>query len=263
MGRFMPETNIERDQDALSRAETILDHRFRDREMLALALTHASSADHRLQSNERLEFLGDAVLGVIVCEFLFENYPELQEGDLTKVKSLVVSRDTCAEVADELGLSALITLGKGMSSRGDLPRSLAAGVFESVIGALFLDAGIETTRQFVRGCLADRVSDAAESGHQQNFKSVLQQMAQQTMDVSPQYLMLDEKGPDHAKCFEVCVELGAKRFPSSWGRSKKRAEQLAARNALIEMGYPMTPNAGDAEVELGVPPRNNGMETAK
>lgn len=258
----MSESSIDRPLDCLSRAEAILNHRFVDREKLALALTHASSADHRLQSNERLEFLGDAVLGMVVCELLFESYPELQEGDLTKVKSLVVSRDTCAEVADELGLSALITLGKGMSSRGDLPRSLAAGVFESVIGALFLDAGMDSTRRFIRGCLAERVNQAAESGHQQNFKSMLQQIAQQTLDASPQYVMLDEKGPDHAKCFEVCVELGAKRFASSWGRSKKRAEQLAARNALVEMGYATTPHVGGGEMQIATDVVHNGDRSA-
>jgi ribonuclease-3 len=242
--------------DSLARAEIILNHTFRDRGMLALALTHASSADRRLESNERLEFLGDAVLGVVVCEYLFEEFPELEEGELTKVKSLVVSRDTCAEAADELGLTALITLGKGMSSRGELPRSLAAGVFESVIAALFLDAGLEHTREFLRGILRERIREAADSGHQQNFKSMLQQIAQQSAKGAPQYLMLDEKGPDHAKCFEVCVELGAKRYPSSWGRSKKRAEQLAARNALVEMGV-ITHGAldGDAaeESETGEP----------
>ncbi len=244
MGRFMSTLETQRHLDSLSRAEEILNHEFSDRDLLQLALKHASSADNRLASNERLEFLGDAVLGVIICEYLFENYPELQEGELTKVKSLVVSREMCADVADELGLTALIQLGKGMSGRGDLPRSLAAGVFESVIGAMFIDAGMDTTREFVRNCMALRVGEAADSGHQQNFKSVLQQLAQQTMNQSPQYIMLDEKGPDHAKCFEVCVELGAKRFPSSWGRSKKRAEQIAARNALVELGYAMPQGNG-------------------
>ncbi|MCL4210448.1 MAG: ribonuclease III [Phycisphaeraceae bacterium] len=233
----MSQAIIASSQDLIARAESILGRAFVDRSLLGLALTHASSADHRLASNERLEFLGDAVLGLIVCEYLFAHYPELQEGDLTKIKSAVVSRDTCARVADDLGLTDLIVLGKGMSNRGAIPRSLSAGVYEAVIGALFLDAGLEFTRSFVLGGVKGLIRSAVRSGHQQNFKSVLQQLVQQNMGISPQYLLLDEKGPDHAKCFEICVEVGAQRFPSSWGRSKKAAEQQAALNALIGLGY--------------------------
>lgn len=234
--------------DLVDRAQVILGHTFTDRGLLSLALTHASSAEHRLASNERLEFLGDAVLGLIVCEYLFAHYPDLQEGDLTKIKSAVVSRETCARVADELGLTDLIVLGKGMSNRGSIPRSLSAGVFEAVIGALFIDAGMEFTRSFVLGGVKGIIRSAVRSGHQQNFKSVLQQLVQQNMGISPQYLLLDEKGPDHAKCFEICVEVGAHRFPSSWGRSKKAAEQQAALNALIGLGYAVLD--GEDEVRL-------------
>jgi len=223
--------------DSVVRAQQIIGYEFTRPELLDLALTHASSADHRLASNERLEFLGDAILGMIVCEFLFEAYPDLQEGELTKIKSAVVSRDTCAKVAIKLGLDELIQLGKGMSSRGDVPHSLAAGVFEAVVGAMYIDGGMEVTRKFLRDCLRPRIRNAVKSGHQHNFKSALQQLAQQELEQPPQYIMLDEKGPDHAKCFEVCVEIGARRFPSSWGRSKKQAEQQAALNALIELGY--------------------------
>jgi ribonuclease-3 len=114
--------------DAVVQAEAILHHTFADRALASLALTHASSADHRLVSNERLEFLGDAVLGIIVCEHIFREHPALEEGELTKIKSSVVSRDTCARVARALGMDRLIRVGKGMSDRGDVPTSLAAGV---------------------------------------------------------------------------------------------------------------------------------------
>lgn len=238
--------------DQVARAEQILQHEFQDRDLLAQALTHASSADHRLASNERLEFLGDAVLGLVVCEYLFEKYPELEEGELTKVKSAVVSRDMCAIVAQELGFDGLIRLGKGMFNRGDIPSSLSAGVFESIIGALFLDGGMETARRFLREQLKGRIRSAASSGHQQNFKSVLQQIAQQNLSQTPQYQVLDEKGPDHAKCFEICVEIGAQRYASSWGASKKRAEQQAALNALVELGF-ATIDAESDEVRLCAP----------
>lgn len=225
------------EQTLLQRAEDILEHTFKDIDLLSLALTHASNADHRLSSNERLEFLGDAVLGMIVCEELFRRFPTLQEGELTKIKSSVVSRDTCAEVALSMGLDQVIFLGKGMCDRKDLPSSLAAGVYEAVLCAVFLDGGMDAARAFVLEGMSEHIQIAVESGHQQNFKSALQQIAQQNLSQTPQYVMLDEKGPDHAKCFEVCVEIGARRFPSSWGRSKKRAEQQAALNALVEMGF--------------------------
>jgi len=222
---------------SLEQAEAILEHRFESPELLAQALTHASIADHRLGSNERLEFLGDAVLGMIVCEEIFRQYPTLQEGDLTKIKSAVVSRETCAKAAKAIGIDRIVLLGKGMNDRIELPTSLAAGAYEAVLGAIFLDGGMSVARTFVLRSMKRHIARAVESGHQHNFKSALQQIAQQNFSQTPQYVMLDEKGPDHAKCFEVCVEIGARRYESSWGRSKKRAEQQAALNAMLEMGF--------------------------
>ena len=201
--------------------------------------------DSRLESNERLEFLGDAVLGLIICEFLFEHYSHLLEGDMTKIKSTVVSRQTCAEVADEMKLGDLLHLGKGMSNRATLPKSVIAAVYESVIGAVYIDGGPDAVRSLILGQMRRRVEDAARSGHQYNFKSVLQQAVQQQLDQAPQYIILDEKGPDHAKCFEVCVELGSRRFASSWGASKKEAEQQAAVTALLELGLAERDKDGD------------------
>ncbi len=222
--------------EQIQRAERLLGYRFRDRDLLRRSLTHASVVDSRLESNERLEFLGDAVLGLIICEFLFERYSHLLEGDMTKIKSTVVSRQTCAEVADEMKLGDLLQLGKGMSNRATLPKSVIAAVYESVIGAVYIDGGTDAVRSLILGQMRRRVEDAARSGHQYNFKSVLQQAVQQQLDQAPLYIILDEKGPDHAKCFEVCVELGSRRFASSWGASKKEAEQQAAVTALLELG---------------------------
>lgn len=231
--------------DALDRAEEILGYQFKDRELLRRALRHASCTDDKLDSNERLEFLGDAILGMVVCDYLYDHYPTLLEGELTKIKSTVVSRDTCARVARRLGLEVLIELGKGMRNRGEIPRSLAAGGFEAVIGAMYLEAGLETVRTFILQHLEARVRAAYRSGHQQNFKSVLQQVAQRRFEASPSYVLLDEKGPDHSKCFEICVEIGAERFPSSWGPSKKQAEQQAALNALIALDAAVLDEEGD------------------
>jgi ribonuclease III len=223
-------------QDDLVRCQDIIDYRFADPALLAEALTHASIADSRLESNERLEFLGDSVLGMLVCEYLYVHFDDLLEGDMTKIKSAVVSRRLCAKIIDELGLQEFLALGKGMRTRSALPSSLSAALLESIIGAIYMDAGLERVREWLMPRLAPHINAAARSGHQQNFKSVLQQFAQQELSVQPEYVLLDEKGPDHAKCFEVRVELGSEAYPSCWAPSKKQAEQQAALTALRKLG---------------------------
>lgn len=220
----------------MERAEAAIGYRFRNPDLLRTALTHASIADHRVASNERLEFLGDSVLGMVVCTYLFERFPQYLEGDLTKIKSAVVSRRTCAAIAMQLGLDELIALGKGMKTRTALPSSLSAAVIEAVVGAIFLDAGMDAARDFLIPHLVPVIDRAARSGHQQNFKSVLQQHAQREIMAQPMYVMLDDKGPDHAKAFHICVDIGGRRFPGCWATSKKQAEQSAALAALTELG---------------------------
>ncbi|MBL0926524.1 MAG: ribonuclease III [Phycisphaerales bacterium] len=220
----------------IEEAERILGHTFANKDLLRVALTHASIADTRLVSNERLEFLGDAVLGMLVCDYLYDRYTSLLEGELTKIKSAVVSRRMCARIAGELGLDRLLALGKGMKTRTALPSSLSAAVLESAIGAMYLDAGIERVRAFLMPHLAEHIAQAATSGHQQNFKSVLQQHAQSRMGAQPVYVLIAEQGPDHAKDFQVAVEIGQRRFPPCWAGSKKQAEQSAALTALEELG---------------------------
>ena len=231
--------------DRLAEAEQRLGYTFNDRDLLEMAFKHSSSTDERLESNERLEFLGDAVLGMVVCEELFIRFPGMLEGDLTKIKSNVVSRRTCAEISQELGLGPLLVLGKGMDGRGEIPPSLKAAVLESLIGALYLDAGLDTTKAFIIGLLESRIDEAARLGHQHNFKSVLQQVFQRKGFGAPVYQVLDEQGPDHAKCFEVCVESTNQRFESCWGSNKKQAEQQAALAALICLQLAIRDELGD------------------
>lgn len=219
----------------LDEAQQILDYRFQSPKVLEDALRHASSADDRLNSNERQEFLGDSILGFVISEYLFLMYPHLLEGDLTKIKSAVVSRKVCARISCELNLIHMLTLGKGMSSRPSLPPSVAAAVLESIIAAIYLDGGIEPARAFILKHFAGHVLELAGSTHQHNYKSVLQQHAQKNMPSQPNYLLLDEKGPDHSKAFEICVEIAGRRFPSAWANTKKEAEQQAAFNALREL----------------------------
>jgi ribonuclease-3 len=219
-----------------ARAEEILGHTFNNPNLLKEALTHASIADNRLDSNERMEFLGDAVLDLIICELLYIKFPQYQEGDLTKVKSAVVSRKTCAEVADETGLTELLIIGKGISSRSAMPSSLAAAVYESIVAALYLDGGFEVVKQYVTRTMGPKIDSIASNDHQQNYKAVLQQHAQKVMAATPVYELLDEKGPDHSKCFEVCVTIDGRRYSSAWGPNKKMAEQKAALLALEDLG---------------------------
>ena len=220
----------------IDQAAAVLDYRFTYPSLLDEALTHASSAGDRLQSNERMEFFGDAILGFIICEHLYHHYPGLLEGELTKIKSSVVSRRVCAKVSESTGLTALLNLGKGMEGRGSVPHSVAAAVFESIVAAIYLDGGIEPTRRFIITHLTPFIEEAYRSAHQQNFKSVLQQHAQKSLENTPSYVLLEETGPDHDKSFKVCVELGSDRHPAAWASSKKEAEQKAALFALADLG---------------------------
>jgi ribonuclease-3 len=217
-------------------AEKILGYQFKNPDLLKESLTHASIADNRLLSNERMEFLGDAVLDLIVCEALYRRFPEYLEGDLTKIKSAVVSRRTCAEVSNETGLTDLLITGKGIHSRAAMPNSLAAAVYESITAALYLDGGFDVVKEYVLRTMTPKIDAIAANSHHQNYKAVLQQHAQKILGGTPMYELLDEKGPDHSKCFEVCVVIDGKRYNSAWGPNKKMAEQKAALFALEELG---------------------------
>lgn len=229
------------DPSVRASVQAALGYTFNDEALLERALTHASLTADRSDSNERMEFLGDAVLGLIVCESVYQSYPKMLEGEMTKIKSLAVSRQTCADLAKELGLDRALSMGKGMQTAGasgaaEIPMSLAAASLESIVAAMYLDGGYEPVRAFIKRKLDHLIGEAATSRHQQNFKSFLQQHAQQCRWPTPIYRVLDEQGPDHAKCFKIGVEIGDRRFTPCWGQAKKRAEQDAALNALRELG---------------------------
>src|SRR5690349_17404720 len=139
------------------RIEQVLEHQFKDHNLVRQAVTHASLVDSRLHSNERLEFLGDSVLGLVVCSHLFQQFPDLLEGEMTKIKSTVVSRKVCAEIATALGLHELLQMGKGMTKVKALPGSVLAAVFESLVGALYLDGGFEPAREFILKLMRPRI----------------------------------------------------------------------------------------------------------
>ncbi len=224
------------DEETLQQIEQIIGYTFSNRNLLAKAFTHSSAVDNRLLSNERLEFFGDAVLAAVICQALFERFPGYLEGDLTKIKSMLVSRGTCARVAKQLGLQKFLKVGKGMASGRALSSSLVAGLLEAVIAAIYVDSGFDATRSFILRTFASLLDRADAEQDQGNFKSLLQQYAQQQFNATPVYTLLDEKGPDHNKCFESGVILADRHFLSAWGTNKKEAEQKAAFNALIELG---------------------------
>ena len=223
------------DKQSLRQLEESLQYKFSDISLLEKAMTHASSAETRLQSNERMEFLGDALLAVIICEGLFERFDNYLEGDLTKIKSKLVSRQTGSQIAAELGLNEVLKVGPGMAKSRSLNGSLAAGVMEAVIAAIYLDGGFDKVREFVLRVFGQLITNADAREHQENYKSVLQQYVQQQLNTVINYELLDEKGPDHNKCFECSAVVNGHRYRSAWGTNKKEAQQQAAYNALVEL----------------------------
>ena len=233
------------DKETLRQIEQTIGYEFSDKKLLAKAFTHSSAVDNRILSNERLEFLGDSVLAVVICQTLFERFPNYLEGDLTKIKSMIVSRGTCAKVSRRLGLQKYLKVGKGMVSSRALSGSLAAGVLETAIGAIYIDGGFEAAHSFILRVFGSLIDKADAQQAQGNFKSLLQQHAQEKFNVTPVYMLLDEKGPDHNKCFELGVVVDDQHFTSAWGTNKKEAEQKAAFNALVELGVLDKPDEED------------------
>ena len=254
----------------LDECERQIRYRFNDQNLLKQALTHSSCANSHVESNERLEFLGDAVLGLVISDILYKRFPFLPEGDLSRIKSVVVSRKKCKKVATRLGLKDYLFTGRAINV---VPDSLVANVMEAVIGAVFLDGGFEEARRFVeefflpelrpfldfdanktrpntlnystdcqtgivleQECLVDRLDD--------NYKAKLQTIIQRERSLeTPQYLLLDEKGPAHCRCFLIAVRIGDRDFQAAWGNNKKEAEQRAAQNALFQLQGLEPPNS--------------------
>jgi len=238
--------------DALERLEDALAYRFKSRELLSQALTHASRKNDLQFCNERMEFLGDAILGAVVSEFLFRSFPDYTEGDLTRVKSVVVSRPTLVRLAKKLRLEEYLDVGKGVTmapprpahekraageeqtaaSRRALPQSLLSDAFEAIIAAIYLDGGIRPARKFIMRHVRAEVERACERAHAHNHKSALQHLTQREMGTTPSYRVAAEDGPDHGKMFEVVTVINGKDYGVGRGTTKKAAEQMAARETL-------------------------------
>jgi len=223
-----------------------LGYSFSDPSLLLAALTHSSAKSEANASNERKEFLGDAILGMTISEYLYRTYPSYTEGDLTKIKSVVVSRRTLARVSNQLGLRDYLRVGRGIADRSAIPRSLLANAFEAVVAAVYLDAGLEPAREFVLRHLASEVEAVEDNRHERNHKSMLQQYSQQHLNATPEYEVVKEEGPDHVKMFHVVTIIDGRQHGSGWGKSKKQAEQRAAESTLNTLKeFQVSRRAGD------------------
>jgi ribonuclease-3 len=208
-----------------------------DAQLLELALTHRSFAYESggLPTNERLEFLGDSVLGVVVTDALYHRYPELPEGNLAKLRSAVVSARALAIQARRLGLGEFIRLGRGEETTGGRDKSsILADTLEAVLGAVYVDLGIEVSRELILRLLDEQLAEAAELGAGLDWKTSLQELTAELGIGVPMYA-IEESGPDHAKQFEAQVVLAEKRYGHGTGSNKKEAEQEAAASAYAEL----------------------------
>lgn len=215
------------------RLERSLGMRFRDPDLLRGALSHRSFAFEQGadENNERLEFLGDAVLGLVVTDLAYTRFPHLSEGDLAKLRAATVNMSALADVALEIGLGEHVLLGKGEEQSGGRSKSSILGdAMEAVMGAMYLDRGIEPVRRLVERLFWPRMVAYASGGGERDYKTGLQEMAARDIGGVPQYRVKDH-GPDHAKEFTATVYLGRKPYGTGTGRSKKEAEQEAARIA--------------------------------
>lgn len=223
----------------MSPAERLLPSLGLPPELLRQALTHASYAhESGLPSNERLEFLGDAVLSLTVTDILFRRFPEREEGELTKIRAVVVSRPVLAEVAHKLGLGHVLLLGRGAEEAGARERpSVLAAALEALVGAVFLAHGFAAARELAEELLAEEIARYAQQVP--DYKSLLQELVQERFGGLPEYRVVAEDGPEHKKVFTVEVAVGG-RSALGRGRSKKEAEQAAAKRLYLSLATPET-----------------------
>jgi len=211
--------------------------RFKNQALLDKALTHRSYInEHKIsdsESNEKLEFLGDAVIGKVVCQHLFKEFPELDEGELSRLKSMIVSTSTLADAGRSLGLGRYLQLGKGETETGGMCRtSILADAFEALVGAIYLESGNAKTTEFIVDRLSAKIESFHEGRGQRDFKTDFQEFVQAKYHRRPVYRVISETGPGHDRTFEVQVIIDGKVCGQGSGHSKKQAEQEAARQAM-------------------------------
>jgi ribonuclease-3 len=226
----------------LENFENLIEVKFNDINLLEQALTHRSflNENKKIKSshNERLEFLGDAVLELVVTDYLYQKYPDKNEGDMTSIRSALVNATTCAEVAKNLQVNDFLLLSRGEAKdTGRARQYILANALEAIIGAIYLDSGYEKAKEFVMRNIAPMTEEIVKKELWADSKSRFQEKAQDIIGITPAYKTLKEVGPDHDKKFTVGVFLGERKVAEGSGESKQDAEQSAARHALKEKGW--------------------------
>lgn len=222
--------------------ETKIGYVFRDKRLIEQAFTHRSYLNENRapgrEHNERLEFLGDAVLELVVTEFLFAKYPERPEGDLTAYRAALVNTQSISDAATKLGMNEFLLLSRGEArDTGRARQIILANAFEALIGALYLDSGYQTAKDFIGKQLFHKTDEVVEKRLWQDAKSRFQELAQEKTGITPNYELSSQSGPDHDKVFVTGVYIGQERIALGEGRSKQEAEQDAAQKALAAKGW--------------------------
>jgi ribonuclease-3 len=234
----LPPINSERKKE-LKLFEKLIKIRFKNLELLNLAFSHRSFAhesDDDVDSNERLEFLGDSVLGLIVSEYLYHVFADKNEGDLAKIKSFVVSEESLSMLSQKIRVDNYILIGKGEEySGGRSKKTLLADALEAIIGAYYIDAGYAPVKDFVLGLLIPEIEKVVQDKHKKDYKSLLQEYVQKRFKAYPRYLVVEKTGPDHDRTFVVEVVIHNKGYGKGEGKNKKEAEQQAAGVAYIAL----------------------------
>ena len=229
------------DKNLVNNLENKINISFNNKKVLQRAIIHKSFSNEKkdlnYSNNERLEFLGDSVLNIIISTYIFKNFPDCPEGELAKIRSVIVSETILARKARKLKLGGFLILGKGEEATGGRKRSsILADTMEAIIGAIYLDQGFETVFNFVINLFSDTIKEVKNGNYIQDFKTLLQEIIQQDGYTGPIYRLVDATGPDHNKKFEVSVSYNDKILGCGAGFSKKEAEQKAAENALKKLG---------------------------
>ncbi len=232
----------EKDLEAmLFDVQTIIDYQFQDIGLLIRSLKHRSyvyfKEEDGIDSNERLEFLGDAVLNLVVTEYLHQNFPQKREGELTQIKSLMVSKTILARKARKINLGAYVLLSPEEEASGGRERtSIISDAYEALLGAIYTDGGLDSARRFISNQILSKIQEIASDDKYVNFKSSLLEHAQKNGRGQPEYSVNSEEGPDHQKIFTIEVSLESTGLGKGTGKSKKQAEQRAAKEALKKLG---------------------------
>ncbi len=225
---------------SIEKIEQKIGYKFKNKKLISVALTHSSYSNERKsgkhKSNERLEFLGDTVLGLVISEHIFKNYPNLPEGELTKIRSNIVCEVTLSECAKNIGLGKYLKFGRGEELTGGRNRaSILADALEALIAAMYLDSDLKVTSNFILSIMDDIINDAVKGKNVLDYKTRLQEMIQVSKENHIHYELVDQTGPDHLKTFYSSVLLNNEKIGYGEGRSKKESEQMAAKQAIKEL----------------------------